>query len=112
MSEVPAGSKLLISSPAEIDAFVRELPPGKFVNTKHIRDALATRHEADATCPLTTGIFLRIVTECALEQLEAGMPTQEVTPFWRAIDPKSPLARKVSCGTEKIRTLRAAETAQ
>ncbi|MFM1807658.1 MAG: hypothetical protein RLZZ242_383, partial [Bacteroidota bacterium] len=47
-------------------------------------------------CPMTTSIFLRIVAEYNLEKMARN--ESEVAPFWRAIDPKSDLAKKLSCG--------------
>ncbi|MBS1707943.1 MAG: hypothetical protein JSS65_04390 [Armatimonadetes bacterium] len=109
MGLVP-GQKLLISSPSEIDGLLRSVPIGQTTSVAELRNSLATRHGADGTCPLTTGIFLRIIAEVALEELAAGKGVDEVAPFWRVVDPKSPLAKKLSCGPEWIRTQRDAET--
>lgn len=96
---VPAGARLLISSPAEIEAYLRSnTAPGIFVDVAQLRRALAEKHRAKATCPLTTGIFLRIVAENAWDQIEAGTPREKVTPFWRVIDPQSALAKKLRAG--------------
>ena len=35
------------------------------------------------TCPLVTGIFLRIVAEAAEEDARGGKP--EITPYWRVV---------------------------
>lgn len=70
---------------------------------------MATRHAADATCPASTGIFLRIVAERACEQMADGRGPSEVTPFWRVIEPGSALAAKLSCGTEFVATQREIE---
>ena len=106
---IPEGSRMLIASPKVIDAYVRAVPEGKAVNPTVLRRDLAHGHDADATCPVTTGIFLRIVAEAALEQLAAGKSEDEVTPFWRIVEPKSPLAKKLSCGPEFIQKLREEE---
>jgi hypothetical protein len=104
---LPSGAALLISSPQEIDAYVRTLKPGQTGDVLAMRAALAKAHRAQTTCPLTTGIFLRIVAEAALEEIVAGKP--DVASFWRIVDPKSPLAKKLSCGPDHIAALRAAE---
>lgn len=109
---VSAGAKLLISTPKELEAEVRKIAPGNTRRPEEIRADLADRHGADATCPLTTGIFLRIIAEVALEDLAAGAPLEDVAPFWRVVDPKSPLAKKLSCGPEFIQNRRLAESAQ
>jgi hypothetical protein len=46
-------------------------------------ESLAQDFEADATCPLTTGIFMRIVSEVAEEDLRMGK--RQVTPYWRMV---------------------------
>jgi hypothetical protein len=99
---IPAGKKLLISSPEEVDAYVRAIPYGTTRTVTEMRHTLAERHRADATCPLTSGIFLRIGAELALEHHAAGQPLEAITPFWRIIEPNSPLAKKLSCGPEFI----------
>ncbi len=107
MPGLETGSKLLISTPAEIDAWVRAIPAGETRTVADLRRDLAQRHGADSTCALTTGIFLRIVSELALERLAAGEP--EVTPFWRIVEPGSTLAKKLLNGPAFISTRRALE---
>ena len=88
---IPAGSKMLISSPAEIDLFIRNLPNGTMCEVAKMRKLLAEVYQADATCPVTTGIFLRIVSEAAYEEYLEGK--QDITPFWRVVEPESTLAK-------------------
>ena len=64
---------------------------------------------ADKTCPVTTGIFLRIVSEASFEELKAGNDIEEVTPFWRIVNPKSKLAEKLECGIDFIEKQRELE---
>lgn len=89
------GQKILISTPAAIEAALNQVPMGTTITVADLRSNLAQSHSADATCPLTTGIFLRIVAEKGLEE---GNPA----PFWRVVDPGSPLAKKLSCGSDWI----------
>ena len=56
----------------------------------------------DKTCPVTTGIFLRIVSEASFEELNEGKDIQKVTLFWRIVNPKSKLAEKLECGIDFI----------
>lgn len=105
-ADVPAGSRLLISSAAVIDEFVRALPPGTTMTVKELRHQLARQAQADHACPLTTGIFLRIVAEAAWEQFQTHQDLTQVTPFWRVVDPRTPLAGKLACGKEFIQTQR------
>lgn len=110
-SGMPEGSLMLIASPEIIDAYVRGIPRGQTVTTKAMRDELADRYRAEHTCPVTTGIFLRIVAEAAWESHLAGEPLDPITPFWRIIEPDSPLAQKLACGSEFIAEQRAKEKA-
>lgn len=98
------GSKMLISSPAEIDDYIRKIPAGKTVTVEKLRKDLAIKHGADFTCPLTTGIFLRIVAEKSFEEM--NIDKIEVAPFWRIIDPGSKLASKLSFGLDFIVQMR------
>lgn len=104
-----AGSKMLIATPEIVRRFVETIPSGETRAVADIRSELARGHNADFTCPLTTSIFLRIVSEAALDELAAGRPLQDITPFWRAVDPESPLARKLSCGPAFVEERRHAE---
>lgn len=105
----PAGAKMLISTPREIEEYIRHIPEGRSVDPVSIRRDLAATHHADFTCPLTTGIFLRILAEYNYEKLANGSKTAEFAPFWRVIDPIMPLAQKLSFGKEFMLKMRAAE---
>jgi hypothetical protein len=105
----PAGARLAISTPADIAKLLAKTKPGETLTLPDLRAKIATYMKADAACPLTTSIFLRIVAEAALEDLEAGAATDKVTPFWRAIDPNTPLAAKLSCGVAGLTRLRKAD---
>lgn len=103
---ISAGSKMLISSPQEIGDFIGGIPKGKFVEPSQMRDALAKKYKANATCPVTTGIFLRIVAESALEEYSQGKPANKITPFWRVIDEDSALGKKLSVDANQIEIIK------
>jgi hypothetical protein len=88
------------------------VPKGETRTVEAMRADLAKRAKADGTCPLTTGIFARIAAEVATDAMEAGKKPAQVTPFWRVIDPASPLAKKLRVGPDFIRRQRAAESAK
>ncbi len=106
---LPPGATMLISSPREIEALVSRIPVGRTRSVPELREALARRHRADTTCPLTTGIFLRIVSEHAWDALEAGAAIDAIAPFWRVVEPGSPLAGKLRAGSGWIARQREAE---
>ena len=74
---------MLIPRPLDVDALVRRIPRGKIATVTQIREHLAAEFKVDVTCPLTTGIFLRIAAETAEEDRVAG--AKKVTPYWRVI---------------------------
>ena len=96
----PAGSKMLISTPTEISEIINKIPVGKTKTVNEIKKDLAKKHRADFTCPLTTGIFLKIIAELNFEKLQNG--EKDITPFWRVIDPTSKLAQKLSFGADFV----------
>jgi hypothetical protein len=52
---------------------------------------------------------LRIVSEAAHEQIEKGTPLNKVAPFWRVIDEKSALNKKLSFGQNFVKQQRKKE---
>jgi hypothetical protein len=99
-ADIPSGSNMFIATPKLIDAYIKEISVGKRIDPKTLRKDLAIEHNADCTCPVTTGIFLRIVAEANYEKLQQGKPLNEITPFWRVIEPNSALAKKLTFGQE------------
>jgi hypothetical protein len=94
------GDGMYISTPQIIENYIKQIPKGKAIDSVTMRNDLALENNAVFTCPLTTGIFLRIVAEAAHEQIEKGVPLKNITPFWRVIEPNSPLAKKLSFGQD------------
>jgi hypothetical protein len=94
------GDAMYVSTPQIIENYIKQIAKGKSINTVTMRNDFAVENNAVFTCPLTTGIFLRIVAEAANEQMEHGMPLKNITPFWRVIEPNSPLAKKLTFGQE------------
>jgi hypothetical protein len=90
--------RMLIPSPLDVDALVRRVQRGKLASVDQIRERLARDFEADLTCPLTTGIFLRIAAEAAEEDASRG--ESEITPYWRVIKGDGSLNEKLPGGIE------------
>ena len=82
MSRFGSGT-MLIPTPKLVDEMVRKIAKSKLVTVGEIRRKLAAQFSADVTCPLTTGIFLRIAAEAAEEDRAKGR--QRITPYWRVI---------------------------
>ena len=108
-ADIPEGSKMFIATPRIIDDYIKHIPYGKSTELSAMRNDLAIEYQADNTCPVTIGIFLRIVSEASYEELKSGKGIEEVTPFWRIVNPKSKLANKLECGAEFINKQRERE---
>lgn len=106
---IKAGQKMLIPTPRLINEYIRQIPKGKKIDAATMRNDLAIEHGAEVTCPLTTGIFLRIVAEAAYEEFQEGKALHKITPFWRVIDEKSPTAKKLTFGAVFLKEQREKE---
>ena len=84
---IRAGSSMFVATPKIVDEFINKMPYGRFITMPELRADLAIEYDCDATCPVSTAIFLRVVAEAALEQLERGATTADITPFWRVVAP-------------------------
>jgi hypothetical protein len=78
-SNYPPG-RMLVASPSAVAAELASVPPGRVITLPVLRARLALRFGADYTCPITTGIFLRIVSEAAVEEGRA-----DDVPVWRVV---------------------------
>lgn len=94
---VKSGSRLHISSPLEIAEELRKIPRGQTLSLQQFRKNIANTQTCDATCPVSTSLFLRIVAEYAWqEHCEKNVALADLPPFWRVIEPGSPLSKKLS----------------
>lgn len=93
------GKMMLIPSAWEIDAYVRKVPKGKTITIGQIREHFAKTNNVDITCPMTTGIFLRLLAEYAEEQRDQGI--KDVTPYWRVTRDNGDYIDKFPGGKER-----------
>lgn len=89
--------QMLVPSPAEVEAFIQGVPEGSVSTVSQMRQFLAEKHSANVTCPLTTGIFVRIAAEAAEEDSRAGK--SKITPYWRVVKDDGALNPKLPGGT-------------
>lgn len=99
---VKAGNTMLISSPGDIANYVSRIPQGEMQTIERLRNELARKAGANTMCPVTTAIYLRVVAEVALRDLEEGRHLADVVPFWRVVTSDSKLAKKLSCGPDNV----------
>lgn len=97
---IKSGMTMLISSPVEVAEYIAKIPAGQSRSIGRMRADLAKKHKVDATCPVSTAIFLRVAAEAAFEELQAGAALETITPFWRVVEPGDRLARKLVCGDD------------
>ena len=91
-----------MATPEIVRDYIAAIPKGQTRSVKQMREELAKNHRASVTCPTSSGIFVRIVSESALADLQEGKSLKKITPFWRLVDPDSPAAHKISCGPDFI----------
>lgn len=108
-ADIKAGEKMLIATPAIVDEYIRSISKGIETTLAQMRKDLAVAYHADKTCPVTSGIFLRIVAEAAFEEYENGKAIGKITPFWRVMDERSATSKKLSFGTDLLREQRRKE---
>lgn len=101
----PVG-RMLVSTPLDIERVIRRVPAGSILRLDDLRAFLAAESGADYTCPLTAGIFLRVIAEAA-EQENALGETNEV-PYWRVVRMDGRLIEKLP-GGEAAQASRLAE---
>jgi alkylated DNA nucleotide flippase Atl1 len=97
---------MLIPTPKLVDDLIRKIPKGKLATVSELRRKLAADFKADVTCPLTTGIFVRIAAEAAEEDRERGR--KRITPYWRVVKDDGSFNPKLPGGVEQqTQTLKA-----
>jgi 6-O-methylguanine DNA methyltransferase, DNA binding domain len=92
---------MVIPAPREVDELMRKVPRGKLVTINELRAALASKHNADFACPITTGIFAWIAAHAAQESADAG--ANRVTPYWRTLKAGGELNAKYPGGIAAIK---------
>ncbi|MBI1789852.1 MAG: MGMT family protein [Acidobacteria bacterium] len=93
------GGVMLVPSPREVDALIRTVRKRSVITVSQIRQTLARKYAADVTCPLVTGIFVRIAAEAAEEDASAGKT--RITPYWRVLKDDGSLNPKFPGGVER-----------
>jgi len=92
------GRRVLVPTPLLVDALIRKVGKRKLITVTQIRQQLAKEFKADSTCPLTTGIFIRIAAETAEEDLRMGK--KRITPYWRIVNADGSLNPKFPGGVK------------
>ncbi|MFN7901990.1 MAG: hypothetical protein ACK5YL_02195 [Holosporales bacterium] len=87
------GQKMAIGTPDLVASICKKIPKGKSWSLSKLRNEIAKKLKADTACPVTTSMYLRIaVSEAYKESLKRK---KVVFPFWRVVEPNSPLFKKL-----------------
>ena len=103
MSKRWSTGTVVIPSPLEVDELMKSVPEGKLVTVNQIHEALAKKHKATISCPITTGIFARTAARAAEEQNQQGI--KNITPYWRTLRAGGVINPKYPGGVEGQRKL-------
>ncbi len=106
---VKAGQMLYVGTPQIVADYIAAIPEGETADIIKLRNQLARRNKCDAMCPVSTAIFLRIVADFAIAEMDAGKTPSEVIPFWRVIQPSDKVATKLAIDPQWIADQRALE---
>lgn len=98
---------MVIPSPREVDALMKQVPRGRLTTINELRAALAKKHKADSACPITTGIFSWISAHAADEAARQGR--KRITPYWRTLKSGGELNPKYPGGIPGLKKLLRAE---
>ena len=94
-----SGMRLLVAAPMQYFKIMAEVPEGRILTVDNIRRHLAQQAQADATCPLTAGIFVNICAHASLE------PETGNIPWWRTLKTGGELNEKFPDGIDGQRLL-------
>jgi len=92
------------------EAIIRQIlavPAGETRSLAQLREALAQRYGAEATCPVTTQRMIKVVAAKSVADHQAG---REAVPFWRVVDPDKPNGKRLPGGSEFILARRREES--
>lgn len=92
---------MVVPAPREVDELMKKVPKGKLVTINELRAALAKKHQVNATCPITTGIFAWIAAHAAEEAAAEG--AKRFAPYWRTLKTGGEINAKYPGGVDGVR---------
>lgn len=78
-----AQQQFLVPSPNQVEQEIRSIRKRKVKTIKQVSDKLASQHDVDVCCAMTTGIFAWIIAHANNELAEQGR--KRVVPWWRLV---------------------------
>lgn len=73
------GCQMILAPPLVYNGIMAQVPEGKVITVKQIREYLADKHGADFTDPMTAGIFISLSAQASCER------ECDRIPFWRTL---------------------------
>ena len=92
---IKKGQTMFVGTPQIVADYMRKIPEGETRTIQRLRNELARRRKCDATCPVSTAIFVRIAAEAAIEEMNDGKKPRDVIPFWRVVAPDDKIAKRL-----------------
>ena len=116
------GTRLLVAAPLQYNDIMARVPQGRVLTADRLRARLAMQAGADATCPLTAGIFINICAHASEERSVAattggssvaattgGSSGDDPIPWWRTLKAGGELNEKYPGGIGEQKLLLEAE---
>jgi O6-methylguanine-DNA--protein-cysteine methyltransferase len=97
------GDEVVLVNPSEIVEIMRQVPIGKLTTIAEICKTIAKRHNVEACCSLTTGIFI-MTTANAVEEANREGKSLNI-PYWRTLKADGSLNPKYPGGQEAHKKL-------
>ena len=88
------GNKMYFAPPIDYDKIMKQIPHGKVITVRKIREYFAKLNGADFTEPITAGIFVSIAAWASYQRSE------DETPYWRTLKANGELNAKYPGGVE------------
>lgn len=102
-----AGDDIVLVNPSEVVALMKQVPEGKLITLVEICKTIARKHDVQACCSLTTGIFIMTAANAAEEAANQGKPLG--VPYWRTLKTDGSLNEKYPGGALAHKKLLEAE---
>jgi hypothetical protein len=93
---------MLIPTLTDIEAGLRKLTPSAVTSGVPFRALVAEPFGADGCCTFATNKVLKNITEVACVRLANGESPVDVLPFWRVIDSKSTIAKRLHLDAARL----------
>ena len=93
---IKKGQWMFVGTPQIVADYIKRIPFGETRTIERMRRELARRRKCDASCPVSTAIFIRVAAQAAIDDIEDGVAPAATTPFWRLINSEDKIAKKLT----------------